>query len=218
MRAVNLLPRDLERQGSEGRRAPLFVAVGGVAVVTVAAAFLAISASGESSDQRSQLDSVEAAIAQMQTTAPSVSPAVSGLVAQERTDRVAALAAALSTRVRFDRLLRELAYVLPADVWLTGLTASAPASSAAAGASPSTTTPSTADGVTITGATYSQASVARVLARLNALPSLDRVRLTETSRNDPQADDAAPATKNKKKRRAVVTFTISGALATGSTS
>jgi Tfp pilus assembly protein PilN len=109
--------------------------------------------------------------------------------------------------------------VLPADVWLTGLTASAPASSAAAGAAaPSATTPSTADGVTLTGATYSQASVARVLARLNALPSLDRVRLTETSRNDPQADDAAPAAKNKKKRRAVVTFTISASLASGSTS
>ena len=203
MRAVNLLPRDLERQGSEGRRAPLFVAVGGVAVVTVAAAFLAISASGEIADQRSQV----------QTTAPSASPAVTGLVAQERTDRVAALAAALSTRVRFDRLLRELAYVLPADVWLTGLTASAPVGAAPVGAA----TPSTTgDGVTITGATYSQASVARVLARLNALPSLDDVRLSETSRNDPQADDAAPATKNKK--RAVVTFTISGSLATGSTS
>ena len=214
MRAVNLLPRDLERQGSEGRRAPLFVAVGGVAVVTVAAAFLAISASGEISDQRSQLDSVEAALAQVQTTAPSASPAVTGLVAQERTDRVAALAAALSTRVRFDRLLRELAYVLPADVWLTGLTASAPVGAAPVGAATPSTT---ADGVTITGATYSQASVARVLARLNALPSLDDVRLSETSRNDPQADDAAPATKNKKKR-AVVTFTISGSLATGSTS
>ena len=151
----------------------------------------------------------------MQTTAPSASPAVAGLVGQERTDRVAALAAALSTRVRFDRLLRELAYVLPADAWLTGLTASAPASAAPVGAATPSTT---ADGVTITGATYSQASVARVLARLNALPSLDRVRLAETSRNDPQADDAAPATKNKKKRRAVVTFTISGSLATGSTS
>ncbi len=217
MRAVNLLPRDLERQRSEGRT-PLFVAVGGVAVVTIAAVFLAISASGQISNERSQLDSVEAAIAQLQTTTPSASPAVSGLVAQERTDRVAALAAALSTRVRFDRLLRELAYVLPADVWLTGLTASAPASSAAAGAAPSTTTPSTADGVTLTGATYSQASVARVLARLNALPSLERVRLTETSRNDPQSDDAAPAAKKQKARRAVVTFTISASLASGSTS
>lgn len=215
MRAVNLLPRDLEGQRSDGGRVPLVVAVGGVAVVTIAAAFLALSASGQVSDQRSQLDSVEAALAQVQTTAPSASPAVTGLVAQERTDRVAALAAALSTRVRFDRLLRELAYVLPADVWLTGLTASAPASAAPVGAATPSTT---ADGVTITGATYSQASVARVLARLNALPSLDRVRLTETSRNDPQADDAAPATKNKKKRRAVVTFTISGSLATGSTS
>ena len=53
MRAVNLLPRDLERQRGEGGRAPLFVAAGGLAAVTAAAVVLFLSASGSVSDQQS---------------------------------------------------------------------------------------------------------------------------------------------------------------------
>ena len=134
MRAVNLLPRDLERQRADGGRAPILVAAGGVAAVTAAAVVLFMSASGSVSDQRSQLESVEAAIAQLPVPGqPAVAPSA---IAQERTDRVAALAAAISTRVPVDRLLRELAFVLPEDAWLTGLTASAPAAGSACSRSP----------------------------------------------------------------------------------
>ena len=148
------------------------------------AAVLFMSASGTVSDQRSQLESVESAITSLPV---STQPAVaSGAIAQERTDRVAALAAALSTRTPVDRLLRELAFVLPEDAWLTGLTASAPVSASPA-ATPPGTAPSAAGaapGVTIEGATYSHESVARVLARLAALPTLADVRLTASSRVD----------------------------------
>ena len=119
MRAVNLLPRDDERKGSEGGRAPILVAGGGIVAVTAAAAVLFMSASGSVSDQRAQLESVEAAIARV--PAPSQPAVAPGTFAQERTDRVTALTAALSTRVPVDRLLRELAYVLPEDAWLTGI-------------------------------------------------------------------------------------------------
>ena len=122
MRAVNLLPRDVEGQRSEGGRLPIFVGAGGAAAVTAAAAVLLMGASGSVSDQRSQLESVEAAIAAIPSQGqPAVAPSA---IAQERTDRITALAAALTTRVPVDRLLRELAYVLPEDAWLTGLTAS----------------------------------------------------------------------------------------------
>ena len=164
MRAVNLLPRDLERPRSEAGRAPLLVAGGGFAAVTAAAVVLFMSASGSASDQRSQLDSVEASIAQVPAAGQ---PAVaSGAIAQERTDRVAALAAALSTRV-------------PS----TGSSASSRTCSRRTRGSPASPprrrrTPrdlsrrgpgaasTAAQGVTIQGATYSHHSVARVLARL----------------------------------------------------
>ena len=121
MRAVNLLPRDLESNRDVGGRTPLLVAAGGIAGVTAAAVVLFMSASGSVSDQKSQLDSLEAAIASVPSpNQPAVAPAG---ITQERADRVAALSAALTYRVPLDRLLRELAYVLPEDAWLTGLTA-----------------------------------------------------------------------------------------------
>jgi Tfp pilus assembly protein PilN len=219
MRAVNLLPQDLERQGGDGDgRIPLFVAAGGIVAVTAFAAVLFVSASGSVSDQRSQLDSVNAELARVPTAAE---PAVaSGTFAQERSDRVAALTAALGTRVPLDRLLRELAYVLPEDAWLTGLSAAAPEATGTAGASPATPSPapSGTQGVTIQGATYSNRSVARVLARLAAIPSLDRVRLAASARVEPAAssDVKSATSKTKRKQRPFVRFTIAANLRTGS--
>ena len=220
MRAVNLLPRDAERQGSDGGRVPILVAGGGIAAVTAAAAVLFMSASGSVSDQRAQLESVEAAIARV--PAPSQPAVAPGTFAQERTDRVTALTAALSTRVPVDRLLRELAYVLPEDAWLTGMTASAPTTAAPTGAPPGTAAPAAtgAPGVTIQGATYSHQSVARVLARLAALPTLSDVRLTASARVEPVVPESDETTKTKKKKRAkkpkpVVTFTITANVRSG---
>jgi Tfp pilus assembly protein PilN len=220
MRAVNLLPRDLERQGGDGGgRAPLITAAGGIAAVTVGAVVLFVLASGSVSDQRAQLDSVRAAIAR--TSTPEQSAVAPGAIVQERADRVAALSAALATRVPLDRLLRQLAYVLPEDSWLTGLTALAP-EAADAGSSPSgapAPAATTAQGVTIQGATYSNRSVARVLARLAVIPSLDQVRLTATARVEPAAEQSGLKTskpKTKKKQKTVVTFTIAANLRSGS--
>jgi len=219
MRAVNLLPGDLERQRADSvGRTPLFVAGGGVAVVTAAALALFVSASGSVSDKRGELESVEAAVASVPSTGqPTVVPAA---VTQERADRVAALSAALTTRVPLDRLLRDLGYVLPDDAWLTGLTASAPETDAGT-AAPGTSAPapSGVQGVTIEGATYSNNSVARVLSRLSALPSLDQVRLTATARVVPAASGAPDAKKTKrktKKQKTVVTFAIAANLRIGS--
>jgi Tfp pilus assembly protein PilN len=222
VRAVNLLPRDAERVRSEGARTPLLVAAGGVAAVTAVAVVLSFSASGTASERRAELASIEDAIALVPNAAtPAVSQAV---LVQERTDRVSALAAALSTRIPFDRLFRELSLVLPKDAWLTGITASAPVSAAPTGAPPGGTPPAavtTTQGVTIQGATYSHESVARVLARLAVIPSLENVRLTASARVEPQADSTGGAGTTETKTRSqktVVTFSVAAVLRTGSSS
>jgi Tfp pilus assembly protein PilN len=210
MRAVNLLPRDVERQRSEGGRAPLLVASGGIAAVTAAAIVLFISASGSIDDERARLESVEAAITRITDSGqPALVP---GAIARERTDRVAALSAALTTRVPLDRLLRQLAFVLPDDAWLTGMSAVAPADATVA--VPATTA---TQGVTIQGATYSLASVARVLSRLAAIPSLDDVRLAASARVAPAAEGSSGAdAQPKATQKTVVTFSIAANLRPGS--
>ncbi|HEU5264536.1 MAG TPA: PilN domain-containing protein, partial [Gaiellaceae bacterium] len=223
MRAVNLLPRDAERTSSGAGRVPAFVAGGGLAVVTVVAVMLSFSASGTASERKEELAALEQAIA---LVSPGGDPVVSqaGLV-QERTDRVSALAAALTTRVPFDRLLVELAFVLPEDAWLTGIVAAVPVSTKSTPIPPGGTRPaptSAAQGVTIQGATYSHESVARVLARLSVIPSLEDVRLTASARVEPQTASGSAAstttTSKKKKQKVVVTFSIAATLRTGSES
>ena len=160
--------------------------------------FLASSATGSANDRRAELEALEAAIVALpkaQDTAVS-----QGSLVRERTDRAAALSAALSTRVPFDRLLREISFVLPEDTWLTQLDAIAPEDTApvpagAAPPPPATTAPPA--GVTIEGATYSHGSVARVLARLSVIPSLENVRLTSSARVEPQTESPSGDAKSE---------------------
>jgi Tfp pilus assembly protein PilN len=211
MRAVNLLPPDERRKGlEEGARTPLIVAAGGIALVALAATFFATMASVSASDKRSEIEVVEAAIDGLpKSRKPAVSQAA---LTQERSDRVAALALALSGRQSFDRMLTQVSLVLPEDTWLTGLDAVAPVSEAAAATAPATGTA----GVTIEGSTWSHDRVAVVLARLAALPSLENVRLTSSSRVEPQADaGAGPSAPTGEPSKPFVSFVISANMRSG---
>jgi Tfp pilus assembly protein PilN len=219
MRAVNLLPRDEQRVRVEGARTPLLLVAVGIAAVTAGALVVSFSTSGTADERRTELALVEAAIARL-PTAPE--PALTrGALLRERTERTSSLSAALSARVSFDRLLREIAFVLPEDAWLTGLRAVAPPSAAPAtgGPQPPPSPSSSLEGVTIEGATYTHDSVALVLARLAVVPSLEDVRLLATARVEPlptetegPGGEPAPSTTQGK---TYVSFTISAALRTG---
>lgn len=222
MRAVNLLPRDEKQPRLEGGRIPLLLAAGGVAVVTAGAFLIASSASGTADERRTELAAIEAAIAQVPK--PPGQALDQGVLAQERTDRVAALSAALTTRFSFDKLLRQISFVLPQDAWLTGLKAGLAATVAPQTGAPSASSSPAAQDVTIDGATYSHDSVALILSRLSVVPSLENVSLTATARVEPQSTatvtSATPtsnkARKTKKaKQKVVVTFTIAASLRPG---
>ena len=223
MRAVNLLPRDEQKARIEGKQLPVFVACGGIALVTILFVLLGLSASGAADDKRAELLAAQIAVAKLpQATGAGLS---TGLISQERTDRVTALSAALSTQVSFDRLMRQVSRVLPEEVWLTKFTAATPASltgtpstPAAPAASTSSTSSSTTpaatpvtvvpDTVTIEGTTYTQEGVAHFLSRLAVVPTLTNVRLTSTTLVDPTT----------KKGKRLVNFVVTGALRTGSAS
>lgn len=217
MRAVNLLPRDAERSRSGGGRLPVVVGAGGAAAVTALCAFLVFSTSGVIDERRAELALTESAIAAVPSADDS--GVATGFVVQERADRVAALSAALSSRIPVDRALHELSYVLPEGVWLTGLIANAP-SAADPGAAPgggAPQSPSSPGGVTIQGATFSHRSVARLLARLAVVPSLENVRLTASALIQPQKTEGSDGqTKAAQPRqRALVTFTVEADLRSG---
>lgn len=174
MRAVNLLPKDV---GKPQRRTPdplLLVGGGGGFVVVVALAAATVMASGTLVEKRDAVADAELRLQLLPEPTAPPSPADQGL-ATEQQGRGAALTSALSTRVSWDRILRRFSLVLPEDVWLTSLAATAPggAGAAAAGTGPS--------GFTIVGYTYSHDAVARLLSRLAVVPDLTDVQLRNSA-------------------------------------
>ena len=183
MRSVNLLPRQQVQQKSEQRNpAVLVAAIGGVAVL-LALVGGALLASRSVDRQRQALASARAELAA--TPAHHLSASTQAFrqsVLTQREQRSLALASAIGKRVAWDRILRRFALVLPSDVWLTSLTGTVPldAPASAAAATPSAL-PATPTALSINGYTYSQASVARLLARLQVLPDLKNVQLTNSA-------------------------------------
>jgi Tfp pilus assembly protein PilN len=147
MRAVNLLPRETKQPR---KRLSVVGQLSLVAPFVVAGLLVAgyLLAGSSVNSKRSSLQALQDELASLPTPkAPAAqqNPAL----ASEQQLRIAAVGAALQSRLVWDRVLREISAVLPSDVWLTTMSAKAPETPApvAAAAPPagSTTPPSTTD-------------------------------------------------------------------------
>lgn len=176
MRAVNLLPRDEAPRSFEAKRGVVFGAAGGTALVTVVLAAAMISAAGATSAEQDRIDTLNVELAALPKPASTpTNEETDAAIVAEKTARIAALSTALGGRVAWDRVLRQISQILPRDVWLATLSATAPLAGGdapVAGGAPS---------VVINGATYSHDGVARLLSRLAVTPSLTNVRLQSST-------------------------------------
>jgi Tfp pilus assembly protein PilN len=172
MRAVNLLPRDAARSGLKPT-APLLTGVIGSVLVTTALCVGFLLESAKVAEKRNELDAARAELALVPPPALTGPTDANGLAGQEAA-RVTALQAALTGRVAWDRLLREVSMVLPKDVWLSALTLATPAPGDVTG------TP-----FVLIGNAYSHEGVARLLSRLALIPDLTNVRLDHSNKMTP---------------------------------
>jgi hypothetical protein len=172
MRAVNLLPRDIERSGIKPT-GPLLTGVIGSVLVTTALCAGFLLQSAKVAEKRNELDAARAELALVPPPAPTGPSDANGLAGQEAA-RVVALQAALSGRVAWDRLLREVSMVLPKDVWLSSMTLSAPVVGDLTG------TP-----FVLIGNAFSHEGVARLLSRISLIPDLTNVRLDHSNKTVP---------------------------------
>jgi Tfp pilus assembly protein PilN len=166
------------------------LALAAALLAAVALAFVAVSFLGASDAVRKRqqtLDKLDTELATAQQSLPST-PAVEPAIVSERAQRIGALNSALTRRVAWDRMLRQLSLVLPSDVWLTSLDAVAPAAPGVQGAAPSPSESGTsaacggAGTVCVAGYAYTQEGVARLLGRLAIVPSLENVLLQSSAR------------------------------------
>jgi Fimbrial assembly protein (PilN) len=203
MRAVNLLPRDLQNVKSIRHEDPAVVvgsALGVIVMIALGAAFFV--AHGQVNSEQKRLTAARLQLAQLSqhkhpTPKPVVPvvpitpivppPAVTG---QEAT-WLSAVSSNLSQRIDWDRVLREVSLVMPDDVTLSSLTMTAPtAASIAAAAVPGA---QTQQGFVIQGSAFSYDSVARLLSRLELVPDLSDVTLTSTGSGSAGSSSSATA-------------------------
>lgn len=170
MRAVNLLPSEAQRRSrSAPNQATLAAAIAGVAVVAILGGGNLFEASRVAAAQRTLNDAkIQLAGTPLPPATPQVAPPPPAVAAQ-MAPRLQAVTTALSTRIAWDRILREFSLVLPSDIQLSQLTLTQPASAAAA------------TGLQLTGVTFSYDSVARLLSRMALIPDLTGVTLGPTS-------------------------------------
>jgi Tfp pilus assembly protein PilN len=182
VRAINLLPRDDARRGSQKTQWIVLVPVVVAVVLTGLLSALFLSASGKVKNKQAELASLQDTLHSIPTPDASKVQSQSAL-ASDKQVRVTALSTALSRRVAWDRIFRELSLVLPDDVWLATLSAKAPVSSSVSVA-PAPVAPGTAVAATqftLDGYTYSHAAVARLLSRLSVVPDLVNVQLQQST-------------------------------------
>lgn len=208
MRPVNLLPDELRpRQRSSGERGPAHAAIGVLAVVLLMAVVYALSLN--------QVNSRKTDIARARSDIERANAEVSasssfGDFHQIKQTRLASVKELAAGRFDWERFMRELALVLPADTWLLGATASTSPDSVpgAAGSSGATSSPGgsaptgsagTAAGgsasptLTLKGCALRQGNVAVMLVRLRKLYRADNVTLRESTQENATSGGAQPS-------------------------
>lgn len=174
MRPVNLIPLEQRRgQHAPLRSGPLaYLLVG--ALVAALAAVTALVLIGNQIDER------EAEVVELTREDKAVAAKAARLsaftefrnVADQRVETVASLA---DSRFDWERVMRELALILPDDAWLTGLTASASASAGVSGGGSGLRGAVPGPALELSGCAVGQEAVAGFVTALKDIEGVTRV-------------------------------------------
>jgi Tfp pilus assembly protein PilN len=194
VRPVNLIPPEARR----GDKAPMRTgALSYVIVAVLAAALLGVTGvvltKNQISDREAEKSGLESQLAEAQAQARRVGSFASfASLQQAREQTVASLA---QSRFDWERVLHELAIVIPEDVWLTHLTAtvspevqlsdSGSSSSSSSGVSGLDTVQGPA--LQMQGCGDGHEAVARFLAALRDIDGVTRVSVLSSNRPDPSS-------------------------------
>ena len=182
MRSINLLPeRYRPRRPSGGQRGSAYWVLGVLGVLVLAVAVR--TAIVYQIDSR-QAETTRAARETVAAEARARSLGAFGNFAQLTSTRLESVRERADARLDWERLVRELARVMPKDVYLTELEAAAAPAAATTGAPPAGPAASAASGpsLKLSGCAPEQPDVATVLVRLRRLHGAEEVKLTESSR------------------------------------
>jgi Tfp pilus assembly protein PilN len=192
MRPVNLIPPE-ERPGERKpmRGGPLaYIVVGALAAAVIGVAVLAVT-SNQISDSKAEIAKLESEKSAVEARAKALDAYTQFHSVSEQ--RIATVTSLADSRFDWQRVMHELALVLPSDVWLSSLTGTAsPAVSASGGASISLRASIPGPALEITGCASSQEAVAGFVQALKDMDGVTRVGMQSSSlAGSPEGESAS---------------------------
>jgi Tfp pilus assembly protein PilN len=174
MRPVDLIPAEL-RQGAHApmRTGPVPYILLGTLVAVLAAVALLVLTGNQISEQKSELTRLKREDATAQQQATRLSAYVQFQQLHEQ--RLATISSLADSRFDWERVMRELSLVLPHDVWLTDLTASAGGGAEAAAEGGAATGGIAGPSLELSGCATGQESVAGFVTALKDIDGVTRV-------------------------------------------
>ena len=187
MRAVNLLPEQHRRRpaGTHAPKGSAYVVLAVLGVLLAMAAVYTLTANQvkdrttQAEEARQEADGYEARVQAL---------GAYGNFRQTKETRLASVRDLAKNRFDWERLMRELAAVLPVGTWLQEATASVTGEQQAA--SPTSSTEPAKPGANLKGCAPSQPEVAKLMVRLREVYLVDEVELKESTRGE----DTGPPT------------------------
>ena len=193
MKAVNLLPeKHRPRKPTGGQRKSGYVVLGALGAVLVGVLVYVLTLNSINSS-KTKITEATAEAARLNEQANSLGPY--GDFAKIKAERVQSVQQLAQGRFDYERLVRELAHVLPTDVWIVNAAASSVvADPTAAAPTPGAPTVAPAGGPTLKlqGCARDQDQVAVTLVRLRELQGATDVSLDHSTRVA-DAGGSAPA-------------------------
>jgi Tfp pilus assembly protein PilN len=175
MRPVNLIPSD-ERRGARKatRGGPLAYIVIGALVLALTGVILLVLADNQISDRKAEVTQLESQKATAEAEAAKL--AAFTQFHSVRDQRVTTVTNLAKSRFDWERVMRELALILPSDVWLTTLTGTVrPDVAVENGTGNSLRAGAKGPALELVGCANGQESVARFISDLEGIDGVTRV-------------------------------------------
>jgi Tfp pilus assembly protein PilN len=183
MRPVNLIPVE-DRHGDNAplRTGPLVYILLGALVLVLAGVSMLILTSNQVSDSKSELAQVTQEDAAAKARAESL--ASYSQFSALHAERVQTISSLAQSRFDWERVMRELSLILPADVWLTSLDASASSESEGSSGGGSLGGSISGPSLTISGCAAGLDGVAGFVTALKEIDGVTRVGLESSELAD----------------------------------
>jgi Tfp pilus assembly protein PilN len=179
MRPIDLTPQEM-RQGARApmRTGPLPYILVGALVAVLAGVALLVTTGNQVTERETEVAQLKRENAAARAQARRLAPYVQFQTLHE--ERLATVSSLADSRFDWERVVRELSLVLPSDVWLTELNASASAESEGGGDTSGLRGSITGPAMVLDGCTVGQESVARFVNALKDIDGVTRVAVASS--------------------------------------